>query len=163
MWPPSLTVIDKGLERCGRLIAKDEHTAAEGVFSEHLTADPAQAIDAFPEVLRLYRHQDSHLRRNLDHDFRLKKPRIRIGRQALTLEGHLHRGARSIAELYHARRRYSQCRDLYKACGGWLPLLHLRLMRRGGVASLQLRVVEAQGPRHRINGMHLAQIHCGRP
>lgn len=54
--PKPLTVIDEGLERCGRLIAKDEYTAAEGVFSEHLTADPTQAIDAFPEVLRLHRY-----------------------------------------------------------------------------------------------------------
>jgi len=74
--PKALTVINEGLERCGRLIAKDEHTAAEGVLSEHLTADPTQAIDAFPEVLRLHRHQESHLRRDLDHDFPLKKPRI---------------------------------------------------------------------------------------
>jgi hypothetical protein len=71
-----LTVINEGLERCGRLIAKDEHTAAEGVLSEHLTADATQAIDAFPEVLRFHRHQESHLRCDLDHDFWLKKPRI---------------------------------------------------------------------------------------
>jgi len=74
--PKPLTVINEGLQRCGRLIAKDEHTTREGIFSEHLTANATKAIDAFPEVLRLHRHQQSHLGCDLDHDFWLQKARI---------------------------------------------------------------------------------------
>ena len=43
---------------------------------------PGQAIDAFAEVRRLDRHQDAHLRRDLDHRDRLHNARATVSNSA---------------------------------------------------------------------------------
>ncbi len=46
--------------------AKDEHPAGEGIAPKALTAELRQAVDPIAEVHRLYRHEDPHLRSNLN-------------------------------------------------------------------------------------------------
>src|SRR3990172_8611081 len=71
--PESLAVIHQYLHRRGPPVAEHEHRAGKRVLLQRFFADPGQAVDPLAEIGGLYRPQDAHLRRNLDHGAAPKK------------------------------------------------------------------------------------------
>jgi len=65
--PVSLAVVHEHLHRRAPPIAKGEDCSAEGILSQRLLAEVHQAVDPLAEVDRLNRHQQPHLRRELQH------------------------------------------------------------------------------------------------
>jgi hypothetical protein len=65
--PKSLAIVNQYLYRRGPVVAKHEYPSAKGVLLKHVFAEPGQTVDPFPEIRRLDRDQDAHLRRELDH------------------------------------------------------------------------------------------------
>jgi hypothetical protein len=53
--PEALSVIHQNLDGCRSLIAKYKNIPRKGVCSENISAYPAQPIDSFSEINRLYR------------------------------------------------------------------------------------------------------------
>jgi len=71
--PKALAVIGETLNRSSPAVSKNEQTARKWVSLQHLFTDPRQSIDAIPEIDRFNRHEDPHLRSDLDHGLHLQK------------------------------------------------------------------------------------------
>jgi len=65
--PKSLTIVGQDLYCLGATIAENEECTGEGITLQCLAALPRQAINPLAKIRRIHRHQDPHLRGNLDH------------------------------------------------------------------------------------------------
>jgi hypothetical protein len=61
-------------------ISKNEQTTGKSICLERLLADAGQTVDSVPEIDRLHRHQDAHLRNDLNHDAAFQKLSLRTAR-----------------------------------------------------------------------------------
>src|ERR1019366_9909456 len=66
--PKSLTIVGQNLDRRAPPIAEHHQPAAERIHLELRPADPRQAVDAGAKVDARHRHEDPHLRSELDHE-----------------------------------------------------------------------------------------------
>src|SRR5271165_4246815 len=65
--PEPLPVIDQDADRRSPPAAKPKQTTRERIRLQFLLAQLGQRVDALSSIDRFDRHQDAHLRRNLDH------------------------------------------------------------------------------------------------
>ena len=80
--PKTLAVVHECLERRPFAITEDEHSTGEGILLKCFLAEPRQAIDAAAKIGRLDRHQDLHLRCDLEHHWAPQKPRAKASTSA---------------------------------------------------------------------------------
>jgi len=66
--PESLAVVRQTLQGVAATRTKDKKRAAERVAGQRLAAQGCEAIDTFAEIDRLDRHEDPHLRSDLNHE-----------------------------------------------------------------------------------------------
>ena len=66
--PKALTVVDLDLDRRARAVAEDKQRPTERLGLQLSSAGRGQRVDTGTEVDRLDRHQNPHVRRELNHD-----------------------------------------------------------------------------------------------
>jgi len=80
--PESLAVVTEDAQRRLASIPEHEQRAAERVGRKDLPTDAREAVDALPKILRVDRHQNPHLRGDLNHASAPASIRLRCARSA---------------------------------------------------------------------------------
>jgi hypothetical protein len=83
--PESLAVIRKAFYGRFPAVAKNEQAAGKWIILQYRFADSGKSIDAVPEINRFHRHQDAHLRGDLDHRLHLQKLLLRAFRSGTSM------------------------------------------------------------------------------
>src|SRR5450631_4697085 len=65
--PEPLAVIDQDADRGSTAAPKYKQASREGICLEFVLAQSGERVDALPAIDRFDRHQDAHLRCDLDH------------------------------------------------------------------------------------------------
>lgn len=78
--PKSLTVICKTLYGCSSAVSKNEQATGKWIALQRLFTDSGQSIYTVPEINSFNRHQDPHLRGDLDHRLLLQKVLLSVFR-----------------------------------------------------------------------------------
>jgi len=78
--PESLAIVCETFYGCPPAVSKNEQTAGKRITLQYRFADSGKPIDAISEINSFHRHQDPHLRSNLNHRLPLQNVSLRAFR-----------------------------------------------------------------------------------